>query len=419
MKQLRVSKSDKKINGIIRLDGSKSLSNRALIIRALCEDDFEIDHCSTADDVVTMKKLLATTDEVRDAHHAGTTFRFMCSYLCLQKGSQVLTGSSRMKERPIGALVDALRHIGAKIEYIEKEGYPPLRIGELDKASYNHQVEVSAGISSQFITSLLLIAPSLPKGLEISLVGDLVSRPYLEMTLKMMAYFGIDYSWEEQSIIVEHQKYIPRDIAIEADWSAASYYYIMAALSEETNLRLEGLDEESLQGDSAIADIMKAFGIQTEYVDHAVLLTTGGVEKQLLDHDFINDPDIAQSAAVACAGTGKPGVFSGLKTLKIKETDRIAALQKELGKIGVFFTLLPPRFTKNSKKEFYMIEGSAVEPSKTPAFDTYKDHRMAMAFAPLGMLFPIVINEPDVVSKSYPAYWNDLQVLGFEVETMV
>jgi 3-phosphoshikimate 1-carboxyvinyltransferase len=416
MKQFRVSKSDRKINGVIKLDGSKSLSNRALIIRALCEDDFDIDHCATADDVVTMKALLASSDEVRDAHHAGTTFRFMCSYLCLQEGTQVLTGSSRMKERPIGALVDALRHIGAQIDYMEKEGYPPLRIGELNIASYTNKVEVSAGISSQFITSLLLIAPSLPKGLEISLVGDLVSRPYLEMTLKMMSYFGIDYTWEEQTIKVEHQKYSAKDITIEADWSAASYYYIMAAFSEKTNLRLEGLDKESLQGDSAIAEIMEAFGIQTEYLDHAVLLSTGGEVKQLLDHDFINDPDIAQSVAVACAGAGKPGVFSGLKTLKIKETDRIAALQKELGKVGVFFSLLPPRFAKNSKKEYYMIEGKAAQPNSPPDFDTYKDHRMAMAFAPLGMLFPVIVNEPDVVSKSYPAYWNDLRLLGFEVE---
>jgi len=415
MKQFLVEKLDKKIEGTIKLDGSKSLSNRALIIQALCEDDFEISHCATADDVETMKELLASSGEVRDAHHAGTTFRFLCSYLSLQEGEQTLTGSDRMQQRPIGALVDALRSIGAKIDYLENEGYPPLRIGELDKNNYKKEVEVSAGISSQFITSLLLIAPSLPQGLAITLVGDLVSRPYLEMTLKMMSYFGVEHTWDGQKIVVEQQKYKARDIKIEADWSAASYYYILAAFSESTELRLEGLDKISLQGDSSIAEVMEAFGITTEYQENAVILRTGGPEKQLLDHDFINDPDIAQSVAVACAGAGKPGIFSGLKTLKIKETDRIAALQKELAKVQVYFSLMPPKFAKNSKKEFYMLDGKATQSDEIPDFDTYKDHRMAMAFAPLGMLFPILVNEPDVVSKSYPAYWNDLQKLGFQV----
>lgn len=416
MKQFKVTKADKKIAGTIKLDGSKSLSNRALIIRALCDDDFEISHCASADDVETMKQLLASDDEVRDAHHAGTTFRFLCSYLTLQKGSQVLTGSERMQQRPIGALVDALRSIGADIEYVKHEGYPPLRIGELNKESYKNKVEVSAEISSQFITSLLLIAPSLPQGLEVTLVGDLVSRPYLEMTLKMMSYFGVEHEWTDQTISVKPQKYQARSIKIEADWSAASYYYIMAALSDATDLRLEGLDRDSLQGDSAIASVMEVFGITTTYEENAIILKTGGPEKQLLDHDFINDPDIAQSVAVACAGTGKPGVFSGLKTLKIKETDRIFALQKELAKVQVFFTLMPAKFAKNSQKEYYTVEGKAQKPDEVPDFDTYKDHRMAMAFAPLGMLFPVLVNEPDVVSKSYPGYWKDLQHLGFEVE---
>jgi len=415
MKQFRVEKGDLSIEGTIKLDGSKSLSNRALIIQALCEGDFTVGQCARADDVETMKLLLASDEEVRDAHHAGTTFRFLCSYLCLQEGEQILTGSTRMQQRPIGALVDALRSIGANISYVKEEGYPPLKIGKLDLASYQSKVSVSAGISSQFISSLLLISPSLPDGLEIELIGDLVSRPYLEMTLKMMEYFGVKHEWVGQTIIVRPQKYQAKDIVIEADWSAASYFYIMAAFSEKTDLRLEGLWDESLQGDRSIADIMTAFGITSEFSEGVVHLRNDGPSKQLLDYDFINDPDIAQSVAVACAGTGKPGVFTGLKTLKIKETDRIAALQKELAKVQVFFSLLPKKFSKKSESEHYMIEGRATVLADSPDFDTYKDHRMAMAFAPLGMLFPILVNEPDVVSKSYPAYWEDLQKLGFVV----
>ncbi|MCL4110231.1 UNVERIFIED_CONTAM: hypothetical protein GTU68_030615 [Idotea baltica] len=419
MKQFKVKKENRNLEGCISLDGSKSLSNRALIIRALCEDDFDIHHLATADDVVGMQSLLESNDEVLDAHHAGTTFRFLCSYLCLQSGKQTLTGSSRMQERPIGPLVDALRKVGADIEYLKNDGYPPLKIGEINPENYNHKVEVSAGISSQFISSLLLIASSLPKGLEITLVGDLVSRPYLEMTLKMMEYFGVAHTWEGQVITVKPQAYVAKEITIEADWSAASYYYIMAAFSEKTELTLEGLNEVSLQGDSSIVEIMEAFGINSEFSGNTVLLKKEGEEKQLLDYDFLLAPDIAQSVAVACAGTGKPGVFSGLKTLKIKETDRILALQNELGKIGVYFTLLPPKFAKVSQKEFYMVDGKAVTPEVVPDFDTYKDHRMAMSFAPLGMLFPIIVNEPDVVSKSYPAYWDDLRKLGFEIEEII
>ncbi|WP_235297265.1 3-phosphoshikimate 1-carboxyvinyltransferase [Portibacter marinus] len=418
MKQYLVSKNDRKLEGEITLDGSKSLSNRALIIQALCEEDFDIHSCSTSDDVESMKALLASKDDVLNAHHAGTTFRFLCAYLCLREGEQVLTGSERMQQRPIGPLVDALKKLGANISYVAKEGYPPLRIGTLDKAKYAAKVSVSAGTSSQFITSLLLIAPSLPQGLEIELVGELVSRPYLEMTLKMMEYFGVHHQWEDQTIKVDPQKYQARDITIEADWSAASYYYIMAAFSEHTDLKLKGLSNKSLQGDRSIADIMEVFGLKSSFNENSVHITTGGDEKQMLDYDFINDPDIAQSVAVACAGVGKPGIFTGLKTLRIKETDRIAALQNELGKVGVYFTLLPERFAKKSGKEYYMLEGKAVQPKDTPDFDTYKDHRMAMAFAPLGMLFPVIVNEPDVVSKSYPGYWEDLKSLGFNIEKM-
>ncbi len=418
MKQYLVQKDSKQLKGVIRLNGSKSLSNRALIIKALCEDDFNINFCSTSDDSETLKTLLASENRTLDAHHAGTTFRFLCSYLTLQKGEQILTGSSRMKERPIGALVDALRSIGADIEYLENEGYPPLKIGSFDLATYRNEIDIPAGISSQFISSILMIAPILPKGIKINLVGDLVSRPYLEMTLKMMEYFGIEHAWEGQSISIQHQSYVAKDIDIEADWSAASYYYTLAAISGDADITLEGLYDESLQGDRAITDVMSAFGIETSFTNNTVNLKTNAQVKQILDHDFIKEPDTAQSVAVACAGAGIPGVFTGLKTLKIKETDRITALQNELGKVNVYFTQMPERFAKKSNKEYYTVEGRAVSGTAAPDFDTYKDHRMAMAFAPLGLLFPVIINEPDVVTKSYPGYWEDLKKLGFEIKEL-
>lgn len=418
MKQYLVKREGKSIKGEIILDGSKSLSNRALIIQALCKDPFEIQNCSKSDDSTTLKNLLSQSEETYDAHHAGTTFRFLCSYLCLKPGNQILTGSERMKQRPIGPLVDALRSLGATIEYLGQEGYPPLKIGALDTAKYQSKISVSAGISSQFISSILHIAPVLPHGLEINLDGDLVSRPYLEMTLKMMEYFGITHHWVGQTITIPHQPYKARPIHIEADWSAASYYYIIAAFAQNAEITLHGLHEDSLQGDRKIADIMEAFGLTTTFIENAITIRKDGPKKQIVDHDFINEPDIAQSVAVACAGCGKPGVFSGLKTLLIKETDRIAALQNELAKVHVYFSKMPKKFASKSNKDYYMIEGKAKEGEETPDFDTYKDHRMAMAFAPLGMLFPVIINEPDVVSKSYPDFWDDLSKLDFEIETV-
>lgn len=413
--QILLSKNSKTVQGEIHLDGSKSLSNRVLIIQALCKDDFRIDHCSTSDDSVTLQSLLASQEETLDAHHAGTTFRFMTSYLCLQDGYQILTGSERMKQRPIGPLVDALRSIGADIEYVGEDGYPPLKIGALDPENSHIELTISAEISSQFISSLLLIAPILPHGLTIHLEGNLVSRPYLEMTLKMMEYFGIKYEWNDQTIQVHHQEYKGKDIRIEADWSAASYYYIMAALSDQVDVQLHGLFQESLQGDSAIVSLMEDFGIRTSYTESGIKIEKDGNGKPFIDYNFIKAPDIAQSIAVACAGSGKQGLFSGLQTLKIKETDRIAALSQELAKVNAFFSKMPAKFSKKSGEEYYMLEGTA-KSEDAPAFDTYKDHRMAMAFAPLAMLFPIKINDPAVVSKSYPRYWEDLASLGFIIE---
>ena len=415
---IEISYTGDQVSGTIKLDGSKSLSNRALIIRALCKEDFAINNICESDDSNILQRLLSQpSEEAYDTGHAGTCYRFMTAYLALQKGTQILTGSARMKERPIGILVEALRSLGANIDYLENEGYPPLKINEIDPNQVKSEVSIAGSVSSQYISALIMIAPTLPKGLIINITGELVSRPYLEMTLKMMSHFGIEYSFTENQIVIAHQDYIAKDILIEADWSAASYYYSIASILP-AEITVQGLFNESWQGDSAAAELGKAFGIETNYGDKQVTLTSNPQNRSsMFDHDFVKEPDIAQTFAIMCGANGVEGFFTGLQTLRIKETDRIDALKTELSKVGVALYKLPPKMSKKSGKEYYGISGT-VKTDATPVFETYKDHRMAMAFAPLSMLFPIRINKPEVVSKSYSNYWEDLKSLGFEVKEL-
>ncbi|MCB0630784.1 MAG: 3-phosphoshikimate 1-carboxyvinyltransferase [Saprospiraceae bacterium] len=411
-----ISKPDRSIQASLSLTGSKSISNRALLIRALCDEPFEIKRLAAANDTELMQALLASDEEVRDAGPAGTTFRFLTAYLALQPSSQILTGTERMKQRPIGVLVDALRQLGANIEYIEKEGYPPLRIGEAAALGKTNQLSISAGTSSQYISALLMIAPVLPGGLELTLEGNIVSRSYIEMTLGLMRYFGVSAEWEGNTVKVAPQKYQARDFTVEADWSAASYHYAMAAFSTELDLQLDGLFADSTQGDAALVPIMEQFGIQSTFNETGVRLTRS--DKPLppvFEWDFILCPDIAQTLAVVCAGLGVQGFFTGLETLSIKETDRITALKQELAKVHAYFSKLPARFSAASQKQFYHVDGKA-DVSELPTFATYEDHRMAMAFAPLAMFGTIRIDEPMVVEKSYPHFYEDLEHLGFEVK---
>ncbi len=411
-----IHKDNRSIRGKIVLTGSKSISNRALIIRALSGEDFPIHRLASANDTDLMQALLASNDEVRDAGPAGTTFRFLTAYLALQPGTQVLTGTERMKQRPIGVLVEALRQLGANIEYIEAEGYPPLRIGEaVNIGQSNNQLRIPANTSSQYISALLMIAPTLANGLELTLEGDIVSRSYIELTLQLMHHFGIQYNWEGSVIKIPPQPYQAKPFTVEADWSAASYYYAMAAFADELDLELEGLFPNSAQGDAVLAEMMEKFGIKTTYTETGIHLTKSGAGvPPFFEWDFILCPDVAQTLAVICAGLGTHGLFTGLQTLYIKETDRIAALQTELAKVQVYLSKLPERFAKASKREYYAIEGQAVV-QDSPLFPTYEDHRMAMAFAPLAMLGPIRIEDPMVVNKSYPEFWEDLERLGFKI----
>jgi 3-phosphoshikimate 1-carboxyvinyltransferase len=365
-----------------------------------------------------MASLLKSNDDLLDAGAAGTTFRFLTALHAILPRSITLTGSERMRERPIGVLVDALRLLGANIEYQDKEGFPPLRIHAPDKIQKNSVLIVPASTSSQYISALLMIAPALPQGLTIELQGTIVSRPYLEMTLRLMQVFGVTHFWEDSRITVPPQEYMPAEYMVEADWSAASYFYSMAAFSEYCELKLNGLFKDSLQGDSVLPAIMQPLGVDTIFgEDYIILRKSAQNIKKVLEWDFLPSPDLAQSVAVTCGGLKVQGIFSGLQTLHIKETDRIAALMNELAKIEVSFSLLPQKSSRDDfSSDYYLLAGEARIPENV-LFETYEDHRMAMAFAPLAMFGEIGINKPQVVEKSYPGFWDDLIKLGFKIES--
>lgn len=418
MTVLQLSKSNRDLNGVIALDGSKSISNRALIALALAGERPEtwLSNLSSSKDTQTLSQCLAQKNDLYDAGDAGTTFRFLTAFLAIQPGEQVLTGAARMLERPVGPLVEALRHLGADIQYLGKEGYPPLKIGEMKPR--NRKVQVAANVSSQFLSALLLIGPYLPEGLELVPEGPLVSKPYLEMTLSLMRYFGASVEWQGNSLKVEPGQYQARSLSVEADWSAASYWYAMAAFSDHLDLSLTGLQEHSWQGDSVLVKMMQSFDIQSEFEGNTLRLKkAGNAPRPIFEKDFLACPDIAQTLAVVCAGLGTMGVFSGLETLAIKETDRIVALKTELAKVGVSFAKLPARFSKKSPDSVFYNLSDQANLSNLPRFATYGDHRMAMAFAAFALLGPVEIESPGVVEKSYPQFWEHLETLGFSLVT--
>lgn len=402
----------KNLSGRIPLTRSKSIANRALIINALSAQPTEIMHLASSKDTQTLTRLLNTQpeDDVYDVGPAGTTFRFLTAYLALQPGTQTLTGSKRMLERPIGPLAEGLKKLGADIEYLGEEGFPPLKIKEW-KNTANNKLEIPANISSQFISALLMIAPRLPNGLELTLAGDIVSESYIRMTLGLMEKFGVSATWTGNTISVANSEYVaPEKFEVEADWSAASYFYSLAAIAEQADIELEGLQMESLQGDAAIIAMMKVFGVETSATDTGIKLQKTGEAGGMFEKNFILCPDIAQTLAVSCAALGMQGLFSGLETLSIKETDRIAAIQNELQKFQVFFSKLPEKFSKDKGTNFYHVEGKATVDAQF--VNTYHDHRMAMAFAPLALLGKIQIEDAMVVEKSYPEFWDHLKILG-------
>lgn len=414
-KRIKISHTGNAVEGEIHLSGSKSISNRVLIIKALCNEEVSIENLSTSDDTTTLERLLDSKSDVLDTGHAGTTYRFMTAYLALMGRSVQLKGSERMHQRPIGPLVDALNSMGANITYLNNPGYPPLQFAPAQWTS--NEVTLKADISSQFISALLLIAPSLPNGLILQLQSEPISRPYIEMTLRIMQDFGISYNWDKLRIEIPPQAYQGRSYFVESDWSSASYLYADLAIAQKGKITIHGLTSQGLQGDSAIADIMQSFGIETVHGDRHITIQKSDQEiAPFLEFNLINQPDLAQTISVVAAAKGVQLLLSGLQTLKIKETDRIAALKNELAKMGVSLMKLPAKFSQKTNVEYYMQEGKLTPLAKEDEILTYHDHRMAMAFAVCAQLFEIVVVNPDVVSKSYPDFWKDKQSLAYTLD---
>ncbi|MGB0525206.1 MAG: 3-phosphoshikimate 1-carboxyvinyltransferase [Flammeovirgaceae bacterium] len=401
--KIALQHASKSVNAVINLPSSKSESNRALIIQALAGNQIQLANLSSARDTQTMIRLLKAEDELLDVLDAGTTMRFLTAYCTASNRKTILTGTARMKQRPIGILVDALRSLGGKITYEENEGYPPVKIHGFEQKA--NTVSIRGDVSSQYISALLMIAPTLKKGLFLKLTGDVGSKPYIEMTLNLMAHFGVQHHWEDNSIHINPTPYSGGSYRIESDWSGASYWYSIAALAETATIQLNGLRENSWQGDSALIPIMNQLGVKTEFNETGLQLSKQAYQSTF-EYDFTNCPDLAQTIAVICAAKGIEAKLTGLKSLRIKETDRIAAIQTELAKFDVPVEVLGD--------DAIIVPPSTLQ-FRAQVIDTYEDHRMAMAFAPLALLGKIHIHEPSVVAKSYPSYWDDLAIAGFEL----
>ncbi|MGB0254872.1 MAG: 3-phosphoshikimate 1-carboxyvinyltransferase [Flavobacteriaceae bacterium] len=405
MSTLRLTHASQHLQGRCTITGSKSESNRLLILQALFPG-ITLLNLSNSDDTQAMQQGLTATEETIDIGHAGTTMRFLTSYFATTPGvEKTLTGSKRMQERPIKILVDALRAIGADITYVKNEGYPPLRIK--GKKIETERVELAANVSSQYITSLMLIAPKLPNGLTIHLVGEITSIPYINMTCALLQNVGIRTEFKGQKIrVFPQENSTSKTVEVESDWSSASYHFSMAALADNASISIKNYVADSLQGDSVLVDIYKQLGVSSTFEGNTLHLSKTGDVQAHIALDLIKAPDIAQTIAVSCFGLGVSCELTGLHTLKIKETDRLVALHTELTKLGADIRITDTSLHLAARKNPIV---------KDVAVDTYHDHRMAMAFAPLGLLDPIRINDAEVVSKSYPTFWEDLGHLGFAV----
>ncbi|HMG92316.1 MAG TPA: 3-phosphoshikimate 1-carboxyvinyltransferase [Chryseolinea sp.] len=386
------------------LPASKSISNRALIINALAGNSSKLENLSDANDTQLMLRLVNSKDRIIDVEDAGTTMRFLTAYFSVTGQHKVLTGTERMKERPIGILVNALRTLGAEIDYLERDEYPPHEIKNFTGQKAN-ELRVRGDVSSQYISALMMIAPVLPNGLTIIFEGKVGSRPYIEMTATLMKHFNVESTLLEDRVVIPSQDYKPASFTVESDWSAASYWFAFAALAKEASVSLPRLSLNSVQGDSKIIEIGAALGVDAK-LENGLLKLTKCEPKTEISWDFTDCPDLAQTVAVICAAKGINAKFTGLESLRIKETDRIAALQNELRKIGA-------DLIEHDSARWSLIPSTHL-PSAA-SFQTYKDHRMAMAFAPLATLMDVQIENRDVVRKSYPNFWNDIESFGFPV----
>jgi 3-phosphoshikimate 1-carboxyvinyltransferase len=394
-KQLHISVDSIAVK--IQLPASKSISNRALILDALSYSPYDIENLADCDDTNVLVKALDSNNTTFDIGAAGTSMRFLTAFLSKTVGEWVITGSERMKQRPIKLLVEALNYLGARIEYVENEGYPPLRI--FGSALMGGEIHLKGNVSSQYITALMMVAPTMQKGLKIVLDGKIISKPYINMTMQMMQEYGVDVEFIDNTITIEQQEYQPVPYKVESDWSAASYWYEILSIVGKGGVYLLGLRQDSFQGDSMVAELFTLLGVETAYLTDGVLLTPTNSFTSRMEYDFTDQPDLAQTFAVTCCLKGIPFHFIGLESLKIKETNRIVALKNELRKLG--FVLTEPAEGQLA------WENERCEPAETISIATYDDHRMAMAFAPVSLITPISIKHPDVVSKSYPEFWDD------------
>jgi len=416
MKTLCISKPDRNLSGSVSLPGSKSISNRVLLIRALSGVSFDIANLSEAADTLLMNRLL---DEIRettprerpvtiDAGNSGTVMRFLTAYLATRKGSWMLTGSARMLERPVGPLVEALRSLNARIEYLSNPGYPPLLIK--GTGLRGGSVTINAGVSSQFISALLMTGTQLPGGLTIKLSGKEVSAPYTAMTLRLLQSFGISAERSRKTLRVGEGVPEAKSFLVEADWSAAAFWYEAGAFAENTDLLLKGLDPDSVQGDAILPEIYRNFGIDSHVTPEGIRLTRSASRLNGFYYDFTSHPDLAQAVITTCAGLGLRSRFEGLESLRIKECDRLEGIRHELSKLGFRILLHHPTPEEST---IDIVPGRDI-PQVQRLISTYGDHRMAMTFAPLCLITgPLQIAEPEVTVKSYPGFWDEMNSLGF------
>lgn len=391
----------------IQLPASKSMSNRALILNALSLSSYPISNLSDCEDTKVLIDAFNSKSNQFDIKAAGTAMRFLTAFLAGMEGEWIIKGSKRMHERPIYPLVETLVALGAQIDYLEKEGYPPLKIkGRRLKGG---EVYLSGNISSQFISALLMIAPIMENGLIMHIENEIVSKPYIHLTLAMMEKCGVQAKWDGNDMIVKPQTYNAVEFVVEPDWTAASYWYEMVSLIPNAEVALKGLGKDSLQGDSNVTSLFSDLGVTTEFLSDGIVIRNTKKKTKKFFHDFVNEPDLAQTFAATCCFMGIPFLFSGIQSLKIKETDRVAALINELKKLGYLL--------KENGIGMLEWDGERCVPESNPAIDTYDDHRMAMSLAPGAIVSgSLTINDPKVVSKSYPDFWNDLKQAGFTIE---
>lgn len=397
-----------KLKATVELPASKSISNRVLILNALSLNTNPVENLSDCEDTQVIIDAFNSDSNVFDVKGAGTAMRFLTAFLAGMDGEWIVQGSKRMHERPIFPLVDTLRTIGADIEYLENDGYPPLKIR--GKRLKGGEVYVSGSISSQFISALMMVAPTMENGLIINIRDEIISKPYINLTAKLMEEYGIHLKWEGNRIKIKPQAFKPVSFKVESDWSAASYWYEMVSLCPHSEITLLGLQEGSYQGDANLVNLFKDLGVSTEFVPNGVIIRKVGKPTKKFFHNFIYEPDLAQTFAAACCFLHVPFIFSGVQSLRIKETDRIEALKTELKKLGFVLS--------ETDSEMLEWDGERCFAEEDAVIDTYDDHRMAMSLSPAAIPFKsVIINDPQVVNKSYPNFWDDLKKAGFRIQS--